>query len=273
LLSAAENGHELVVKLLMAREDVDVNSKDIDGRTPFSIATKNGHEGVARLLLSQDDLEVNSKDNDSRTPLSYAAENGNEAVVRLLLEREDVDVSISDRDGQTPLSIATKMGQDTVVKLLLGRHEMEVKLKDRGDQTSLLNAPQNRRGEVNPLLAQGDVNGTSFSGPLQHGDAAVAECSCQMPSAPVVNGHPFFGNQLASRPCPEYDSRRGATSAECPIRPSSGKGLTTKTTDGKSYGAPASKTISGIRSRNRTRIILVPGDSTTPCCNCCCNIC
>jgi ankyrin repeat protein len=73
---------------LLARADVEVNSKDRYGRTPLSWAAGNGHEAVIRLLLAradvEADVEVDSKDRDGRTPLSRAAENGHEAVVRLL---------------------------------------------------------------------------------------------------------------------------------------------------------------------------------------------
>jgi len=41
---------------------------------------------MVRLLLKRKDIEVDSKDNDSRTPLSWAAENRDEAVMGLLLE-------------------------------------------------------------------------------------------------------------------------------------------------------------------------------------------
>ena len=36
LLYAAGNGHEVVVKILVMRDDVEVNTKDQDGRSPLS---------------------------------------------------------------------------------------------------------------------------------------------------------------------------------------------------------------------------------------------
>ena len=44
----------------------------------------NGHEAVTRLLLGRADVEINSKDTNGRTPLSWAAANGHEVIVRLL---------------------------------------------------------------------------------------------------------------------------------------------------------------------------------------------
>ena len=40
----------MVVRLLLARDDVDPDSKDNYGRTPLSRATANGHEAVVKLL-------------------------------------------------------------------------------------------------------------------------------------------------------------------------------------------------------------------------------
>jgi ankyrin repeat protein len=57
---AAENGHEAVAKLLLAKDGVDVNFKDKDGRTPLWYTAGNGHEAVVKLLLATDGVDVNS---------------------------------------------------------------------------------------------------------------------------------------------------------------------------------------------------------------------
>lgn len=81
LLWAAGNGHEAVMKLLLARKDVSVNSEDEGSRSPLSWAAGNGHEAVVKLLLARKDIQVNSEDKSGRTPLLWAAENGHEATV------------------------------------------------------------------------------------------------------------------------------------------------------------------------------------------------
>ena len=49
------------MKLLLAREDVNPDRLDNDGKTPISWATENGHEAV-KLLLRQKDANPNARD-------------------------------------------------------------------------------------------------------------------------------------------------------------------------------------------------------------------
>jgi ankyrin repeat protein len=51
------------------------DSKD-SGRTSLSWAAWNGHEAVVKLLLATDGVDPDSKDDSGRTPLPWAAENG-----------------------------------------------------------------------------------------------------------------------------------------------------------------------------------------------------
>jgi ankyrin repeat protein len=142
---AAENGHEAVVKLLLDKEDVNVNSIEYgeygdgdgsDGR-PLWMAAGNGHEAVVKLLLNKEGVSVNSSDKHGRTPLWFAAENGHEAVVKLLLDKEGVDVNSKDYgehgySGGTPLWIAAENGHEAVVKLLLDKEGVDVDSKSKG---------------------------------------------------------------------------------------------------------------------------------------------
>ena len=119
LLWAAQNGHEAVVKLLLADDRVYPDSKDTEyGRTPLSWAAGKGHEAVVKLLFEKG-ADVESKDTKyGRTPLWQAAENGHEAVVKLLLEK-GADVKSKDEYGRTPLWWAAGKGHEATVKLLL----------------------------------------------------------------------------------------------------------------------------------------------------------
>jgi len=62
-----------------------VDSNRRGGRSPLSISAENGHNVVMKLFLAQDDVDTDSEDSNCWMPLSWAARNGHEAVVKLLL--------------------------------------------------------------------------------------------------------------------------------------------------------------------------------------------
>ncbi|KAF7182640.1 hypothetical protein CNMCM7691_002301 [Aspergillus felis] len=150
---AAENGHEAVVKLLLDTGKVDVNSRDSNGRTPLSLAAESGHEAVVKLLLDTGKVDVDSRDSEyGQTPLSFAAWNGYEVVLKLLIDTRKVDVDSRDSDGQTSLSRAAQKGCEAVVKLLLDTEKVNINSRDSYGQTPLSWAIKNGHGAVVTLL-------------------------------------------------------------------------------------------------------------------------
>jgi ankyrin repeat protein len=114
---AAKNGHEDVVKLLLAAK-AKVNCKEefTNSHAPLAKAAENGHEGIVKLLLAAK-AEVDFEDINNNNPLSHAAANGHEGIVKLLLAaKAKVD---TEQYGRTALSRATANGHKGVVKLLL----------------------------------------------------------------------------------------------------------------------------------------------------------
>ena len=116
---AAENGHEVVVKLLLEKgAELETKDEECDW-TPLSWAAENGHEAAVKLLVEKS-AELETKDEEyGRTPLSWAAENGHEVVVKLLVEK-GAELETKDKNyDRTPLSLAAENGREAVVKLLL----------------------------------------------------------------------------------------------------------------------------------------------------------
>ncbi|GAQ44901.1 hypothetical protein AtubIFM55763_005606 [Aspergillus tubingensis] len=129
LLWAAERGHAAVVRLLLAADEVDIDSRNSVGRSPLSLAAQNGHHAVVKLLI-QENIDIDLKDMAGSTPLALAAENGHEGIVRLLLATGKADIDSSDSSGIRPLSLAAQFGQEAVVKLLLASEQVDVNSKD-----------------------------------------------------------------------------------------------------------------------------------------------
>ena len=155
LMFAAYNGHEAVVRLLVERDGVDINSRDIGGPgTPLRAAAYNGHEAVVRLLIERG-VEINAKDDAGRTALMFAARKGHEAVVRLLTERGDVEINAKDKEGKIVLMYAAEEGHEAVVRLLIER-DGEINAKDNEGKTALMFAAEKGHGAVVRLLIERD---------------------------------------------------------------------------------------------------------------------
>ncbi len=81
---AAENGHEAVIKLLLAmRASMLTGGITMVGRRCHWLL-EGAHETVVELLLATYGVDADSKDSDGRSPLSWTAENGDEAIVTLI---------------------------------------------------------------------------------------------------------------------------------------------------------------------------------------------
>ena len=71
----------------------DPNCPDGDGYGPLGCAASKGHEGVVKLLLAQENIDPNRPDIYGQTPLVLATLKGHGRVVNLLRKQENVDPS------------------------------------------------------------------------------------------------------------------------------------------------------------------------------------
>ncbi|OXV08497.1 hypothetical protein Egran_03740 [Elaphomyces granulatus] len=85
LWHAARRGHTAVVEALLATGAVDVNSQNIDGCTPLFWAAANGYTRVVQLLLDKG-AHVHHKDINGKTPISVAREHGRRGVLDILTD-------------------------------------------------------------------------------------------------------------------------------------------------------------------------------------------
>jgi ankyrin repeat protein/GTPase SAR1 family protein len=153
---AAEGGHETIVNWLLNLDEVATHSKDKLDNTPLALAAEMGHEKVVKLLLQRDDVKTNFRDIHGFTPLALAAENGHETVVKLLLQLDDVTTNSKDEFGRTPLTQAAVHGRAAVVKLLLQRDDMKTNSKNKWGETPLALAATYGHETVVRLLLERD---------------------------------------------------------------------------------------------------------------------
>ncbi|OTA03028.1 hypothetical protein A9Z42_0034750 [Trichoderma parareesei] len=151
---AAENGHAAVVNVILANEDVHVNSRDEQGKTPMCWAAEKGHEDVVVRLLGHKDIEAFVPDKQARTPLLLAAANGHEAVVNIFVKHNAVVVNHQDKKGKTALLWAVENGHIGVVTGLLSHYHIDPNVEDQLGRTPLsLAAEQGHDAMVRLLLS------------------------------------------------------------------------------------------------------------------------
>ena len=74
-MSAAEDGDEGVVKILLWLDDVHPDQANWDGKTWLCKAAWGGEEEVVKILLGRDAINPDTRDEFEQTLLSHAAKN------------------------------------------------------------------------------------------------------------------------------------------------------------------------------------------------------
>ena len=160
LMSAAEIGHEMIVKELI-RRGAKVNLKDKGffgsggGYTALHYSVRGEHETIAKLLLNAG-ADANAMARDSAgTPLMQAVEKRNVSLVKTLLSA-GADPNIRDKTvGATALHTAAYEGYDDIADLLL-KHGANVNAKNGPGGTPLVHAIWQKQFDlVRKLLSSG----------------------------------------------------------------------------------------------------------------------
>jgi ankyrin repeat protein len=114
-------------KLLLEREDIDINLHDNNGCTVLFWACDVNCSALVDLLLEKDDIDPNPRElNSGRTPLAHVCHSGGSvAIVNLLLSRHDTDPNAVDNSRNTPLIIAIQKELVEVVESLLARDDID----------------------------------------------------------------------------------------------------------------------------------------------------
>ncbi|KAH6974465.1 hypothetical protein BKA56DRAFT_591345 [Ilyonectria sp. MPI-CAGE-AT-0026] len=115
---ALESGDEVVAMQLIT-VGANVNSPDIDGRTPIFIAIENTWEDPAAMLSEMADPKLAMR--DGRELLHVAAQTGSTAWTSALLEFHSDHINAVDQSGWTPLLYAIDRGFADVAKTLLSK--------------------------------------------------------------------------------------------------------------------------------------------------------
>ena len=149
---ACQEGHKEVVSLLLTDPRIDLNKANKKEVTPFYVACQNGHKEVVSLLLADPRIDPNKPQNEGATPLNMACQEGHKEVVSLLLADPRVDPNEPANEGATPLNMACQEGHKEVVSLLLADPRIDPNKSNRNSTTSFFIACQEGHKEIASLL-------------------------------------------------------------------------------------------------------------------------
>ena len=90
-----------MVRMIISEFKANINSRDINGRTPLHYACKEGHLNI----ISEFQANADGTDNIGQTPLHYACKKGHKDVARVLISEFQASVECTDiiLYEQTPL--------------------------------------------------------------------------------------------------------------------------------------------------------------------------
>ncbi|XP_046562141.1 putative ankyrin repeat protein RF_0381 [Haliotis rubra] len=178
LHAACYSNNVTIVKDILSRKLVDINSKGDDGDTPLMVAAREGNRKVFDLLLSKDCdlLEVSDGGN-----ILHAACLSNDAVlVKDILLRGIADIESKNNNGATPVILAAEAGQRKyliylwdnnnmlhaasyggsvqIVESILSRKVADMESRGENGATPVMLAAKSGQRKVFDLLVRNDCN-------------------------------------------------------------------------------------------------------------------
>ncbi|OMJ84159.1 hypothetical protein SteCoe_14785 [Stentor coeruleus] len=106
-----------IAKHLISLPEACLETVDIDGETPLSLASKHNHTDLAVFLLEKG-ANVSHKNKQSWTPIHWACKNGNTVLVHYLL-KAGANTNFLTANGENCLHLAAESGCVHTVELML----------------------------------------------------------------------------------------------------------------------------------------------------------
>lgn len=120
LIRASYRGNERIVSYLIS-QNADVNIGDLGGETALHIASREGHLPIVQMLVNSG-ANLETQDVDGWTPLMRATLRGRDKVVQLIIA-SGASVGAMNRWGETPILLSSKIGNADIVKLLVSKEK------------------------------------------------------------------------------------------------------------------------------------------------------
>ncbi|KAJ6779408.1 hypothetical protein PWT90_09249 [Aphanocladium album] len=158
LLTAVEARQAPAVEYLIAN-GANIHAKTAEGASALILTASSAlnNKELADVLLRDGRIDINLRDMYGRTALFYAAMRGQDTILESLLAHSpSADVSLKDHWGTTALSMAVRNGHVRVVEMLLAAHDKSqpiLAMKDEHGRSILDWARRTSNGEIWRMLA------------------------------------------------------------------------------------------------------------------------
>ncbi|KAL1608072.1 hypothetical protein SLS60_003011 [Paraconiothyrium brasiliense] len=141
------------VQSIVARDDIDINCRDAQGRTPLFLAAFFGNVKAVKLLIKSHQVDVNAPSEGGDTPLMAALYSPySETVSKQLLETGKVNLKLKDSLGRDAFSVAASLRPGNMSAEYLTDHRLRPPLP--GDHLSTLKVLY----EAEKLTGHFDIN-------------------------------------------------------------------------------------------------------------------
>ncbi|XP_067685768.1 ankyrin-3-like [Haliotis asinina] len=172
LMLAARFGKMEMFNFLL-KTGANISKKDDDGENTLHKSCKGGNVDIVKDVITHRVLYVNSTDNNGITPLMLAAGYGSKVVFQLLIDRA-ADTSAKDDTDKTILHWACEGGNVEIVKDLLTQYTVDINSNDRKGMTPMLLAAYRGKSDVLGLLIKKGANALA----VDHRKRNILHLSC-----------------------------------------------------------------------------------------------
>ncbi|XP_046342376.2 putative ankyrin repeat protein RF_0381 [Haliotis rufescens] len=154
---ACLGGDLKLVKSILVKETVGINSRGHCGRTPMMAAARMGHKHVLKTLLNSQ-CDASLVDDDNNNILHYACIGGHLDVVQYILKRTIIDINSKGKHGMTPVMISVEIDHRHMFNLLVHKGAELSHVDDNENNILHLTCSSGNVKMVTDLLAKDSVD-------------------------------------------------------------------------------------------------------------------
>lgn len=118
LFFAIEKRNRDIIKNILDRKVINLEQRDIDGRTILQNIIMHGHNEMAKILINYG-ADINNIDNKNRNILYDALSYGDQGFIQYLLNLEELDLDLIDEEGNSIMHHVEVVKDDGIAKKLL----------------------------------------------------------------------------------------------------------------------------------------------------------